>query len=223
MAGRRSTIEAGIGPRVVARHAVHQHPHTGELVVHERARTFADMALRARDAGMRRVLPRHELRMHGRVAHLAAEAGRLHPMQRPVARQQNDDDVDRRQRSNEESGPAHLLRAEIHHGPVRWGRRMLAEGFSLQPCARGDEEEPDDEDRRQCDEDHQSGVGVPEEAHQRRQEHRQEAHAGRCGDDDSRQRQRVPDESTAQSARRTLLQASMYATSASRSAAGSLL
>ena len=69
---------AGNRPRVAARDDVIQLPHAVQLVVDERACAFADVALHARDLRVRRVLPRGELRMHRRVARLAAERRRLH-------------------------------------------------------------------------------------------------------------------------------------------------
>ena len=102
-------------PRKGAGRHVHELPHAGELGVHEPPRAL-------RRCGSRRTPPAAcgaacqavNCGVHRRVAHLAAERRRFHPVQAAVAGEQEDDDVDGGERGE---------RAAPGGGPRRAGSR----------------------------------------------------------------------------------------------------
>ena len=72
---------------------VQQLPCTGHLTMHPPGRTWGDMAIHAKNIGMRRVLMCGELRFHD-MATLAAELGRLHMLDGAVSALGPDYDID---------------------------------------------------------------------------------------------------------------------------------
>ena len=149
--------------RILPRDDVIQLPHAVQLVLDERAAAFADVALHAGDLRMRRVLPRRELRVHRRVARLAAERGRLHRVQRAVAREQHDHDIDRRQRHEHQRPTAGRRRPEIDDEPLPRRAGVPHQPAVLEPHAERNQQQPEDDQRRQRDEHDQPGVRIVEE------------------------------------------------------------
>ena len=142
--GARRHLGAGRdGPRNGAGHHVHELPHAGRLGVHEALRALADVAVDAGDLPRARRLPGGELRLHRRVAHLAAERRRFHPVQAAVAGQQDDDDVGGGERGEEQRPAADVGAPEVEDGPVGAGLRVAPQLPSLQPHAERDEQQPD--------------------------------------------------------------------------------
>ena len=86
---------------------MHELTDAGQLVVHERPRAVADVALHAGDFGVGRVLPRRVLRVHRRVARLSAELGRLHVVQRALRREQDQGGIDDGHGRDDNHGGAH--------------------------------------------------------------------------------------------------------------------
>ena len=85
-------------PRIVVGDDVEQLTDAGGLVMDERFAAFTDMALDAGDVRMRGVLPGRVLRVHRLVAHRPQNCGDSIHLQRAVAGDQDDDDVDGGQR-----------------------------------------------------------------------------------------------------------------------------
>ena len=149
-------------------------PDTGKLCVHERLRTFTDVAADAFHVRMGAVSPRGELGMHRRVTHLSAELRRLHRVQAAVPGKQNDDDVDPGERHQHERPSAHDWLPEIEHRPVGLGGGIALYLPSLQPNAGRDHQQPQHERRGNGDEDDQTGVRIFEESGKHRNHERDE-------------------------------------------------
>ena len=79
----------------------------------------------------------------GDVTDLPAERRRLHPVQAPVAAEQQDDDVHGRERRDGERPPAYARLAEVEDRPPRGRFRMPPQLSLLQPHAGGDQREAD--------------------------------------------------------------------------------
>ena len=131
--------------------------------MHECAGALADMTLGAGDARVRVGLPGRELRMHRRVAHLPAERRRLHPAQRSVPAEQQDDQIDGGESVIEKSSAPDSWPAKVHHRPFGRPRRVPAQVPRLQPHPQRNQQQPEDEDRRNGDEDDEAGVRIVEE------------------------------------------------------------
>ena len=128
-------------PRVVAADHVHELPDTGQLRADQRPGPFSHVTLDARHVGMRGVLPGGELRPHRRVARLPAEGRRLHPVQRAVPRDEEDDGVDGGQRHHRQDRGPHPPLSQIDHRPPVGGSRIAQARAALQPDADWNEEQ----------------------------------------------------------------------------------
>src|SRR5688572_15696070 len=105
------------------------------------------MALDARHACVRRGLMRHELNLHRRMAHLAAEAWRFHVLDAAIRRERNDDEVRRGER-HEQPGALTMERiGEVESRPFRTGTSLRSPP-TLEGAAHRDEEQAQDEQRR---------------------------------------------------------------------------
>ena len=181
----------GIGRGIVPRDDVIQLPHAVHLVLDECAAPFTDVALNAGDLRVRGVLPRRELRVHRRVARLAAERGGFHRVERAISREQHDHGIDGRQRDEQQGAAACRRRPEIDDEPLARRLGVPHQPAVLEPHAERNEQQAEHEERRQRDEDDERGVRVVEEAEQERDEQGDEAHRARRGQHDARQRDRM--------------------------------
>ena len=163
---------------VVAVDDMYELAHTGQLVANEGPGALADMAMHAVDARMRRVLPGRVLRAHGRMARLPAERRRFHVVQAAVPGQQQNRDIDGRERGDDERRATNRRHAEVEDRPIRDGRGIAPQRALHEPAAERHQQQPEKKDRRQRDEDDQAGVGIVEETGRRRHRERQE-HDGR--------------------------------------------
>ena len=193
------------GPREIAVDDVHELTDAGQLGVHQRPPALADMTLHAGDFGVRRVLPRRVLRVHLRVARLAAELRRLHVVQRPLRREQHQSGIDDGQGHDANQGRAHARPAQVNDRPVDRRRGVATQRPALQPDAQRNQQQAEHEHCRHRDEDHQSGVRVGEQSEQVGGEQRQERHRAHRRNDDAGERDGMPSRGAA--GHRYLLQA----------------
>jgi hypothetical protein len=119
-------------------------------------------------------LPRGELRLHRRVAHLSAERWRLHPVQRPVTSEQHNDDVDGGERRDHQRRSPDAGIPEVDYGPVRDGVLVLPKTTLFQPHSERDQQQANDERRRNSNEDDEPCVRIGEPTREHRDHQRDE-------------------------------------------------
>ena len=185
--------DAGNRPRNRVGHDVIQLAHARHLVFEERPAALADVAVHAVDVGMRGIIPRGVLRMHRLVTDGAAEFRRLHPLQRPIARDEHDDDVDGGQRQDHQRHAPGVGLAKVEDWPV-FQRAAFRKRLALQPHADRDEQQARDEDARQPDEHHQASVGVVEQVQEHRRCEGDEQDGGNGREGYPRHRERMAEE-----------------------------
>ena len=157
-----------------------------ELAADERARAGSDVAFDALHMGVRRNLMRRKLRVHHRMAGLAAEAGAVHIVHRTVGELAGDHDVDKRGEDDEGGQTAQLQVAKVEG---RKTRRQIP-GSPFTPPAPGDAERNENQTaeekgwQRQIEQD--AGVWILHAAQRGRQQKKPE-HSGRSDDHHARQ------------------------------------
>ena len=137
---------------------MHELPDAGELGVNECERPLVNVASDTCSFGVRRLLPGGELRLHGGVADLPAEAWRLHPVQAAVSGEQQDDDVDSSERRDGQRRPPNSGSTEIQDRPVAGGG-IVRQPAALQPHSQGNQQQAENEDNGDEDENDQAGYG----------------------------------------------------------------
>ena len=159
----------------------------GELGFHEPGGAFADVALDAADAGVRRAAVGRELRGHHGVAGLAAELDGVHHLQPLVGGEADDRRVQEGRGDDERRDAADLRRPEVDRRGRLGGPAGLLVTPPLQDVARGNQEEPGHEEAGQDQEKDDPGVGMPVPA-AKKLDHPEEHHrdSGRRRDDDTR-------------------------------------
>ena len=156
-----------------------QLPAAGDLRLHEPVGSRTDVAVRARDARVRRTLVRRVFRLHDCVAGRAAELHRLHVLDALVGADREHDCGDRGHHAEYQQQLARVRLVQVDDRQVRW--RLAVRGclpctLLVAPDADRNQHQAEGHQRRQHQVSDDSQVGTALETRQLHHEQRDEQH-----------------------------------------------